>query len=137
MTARHRIAAYAWAGPNTLLGVVAGLVVLVLGGRLRVVRGVLEFDGGWFGKLMNCAPPFSIGAITFGHVILGINGSELDAARLHEHVHVAQYEAWGPLFLPAYAASSLWQVLRGRRAYRDNFFERKAFAVRPDTRATA
>ena len=125
----HRIAAYAWASPNTLLGLFAGLVVLAFGGRLRVIRGALEFSDGWLSDLpssLGLSLPFR--AITFGHVILGVRAAELESVRDHEHVHVAQYESWGPLFLPAYAASSVWQVMRGRRAYRDNFFERQAYA---------
>jgi hypothetical protein len=53
----------------------------------------------------------------------------LAAARSHEHVHVSSTKAWGPFFLFAYAGSSLWQLLRGRRIYRDNFFERQAYAA--------
>jgi hypothetical protein len=51
----------------------------------------------------------------------------LDCARSHEQVHVRQYEQWGPLFLPAYLASSLWQLACGRHCYRDNWFERQAY----------
>ena len=119
----RRIAAYAWAGPNTLLGVLMGLVVLAFGGRIRLVRGALEFSGA-------PSPPtlLSFGAITFGHVILGVSEDGLEGAREHEHVHVAQYEAWGPFFLPAYAVSSIWQLLRRRHVYWDNFFEKQAYA---------
>ena len=60
-------------------------------------------------------------------MILGTDKATLDAARDHEHVHVRQYETWGPLFLPAYVASSAWQLVCGRRCYRDNWFERQAF----------
>jgi hypothetical protein len=42
-------------------------------------------------------------------------------------VHVRQYERWGPLFVPAYLLSSLVELLRGRRPYRDNWFEREAY----------
>jgi hypothetical protein len=77
---------------------------------------------------------FRFSAITFGHVILGLSEASLAAARSHEHVHVAQYEAWGPFFLFAYAASSAWQLVRGRRIYRDNFFERQAYAAQADSR---
>jgi hypothetical protein len=59
----------------------------------------------------------------------------LEAVREHEQVHVGQYEVWGPLFLPAYAASSIWQFMNGRRAYRDNFFERRAYAAQSETSA--
>jgi hypothetical protein len=46
MNTRHlvsRAAAYAWAAPNTALGIAAGLVVLCLGGRVRFVAGTAEF----------------------------------------------------------------------------------------------
>ena len=114
-----RIAAYAWASPNTVLGLALGLAVLPCGGRMRIVRGVAEFSAG---------VPLRVrfDAITFGHVIIGVSPGKLAAAREHEHVHVRQYEAWGPFFLPAYVASSVWQLLQGRSMYWDNYFERRA-----------
>jgi len=103
----------------------------VFGASVRVVRGALEFSGGWIGgRLCHPASRFPFRAITFGHVVLGTDAAALDAARDHEHVHVRQYEAWGPFFLPAYLASSAWQVVCGRRCYRDNWFERQAYDVR-------
>jgi hypothetical protein len=124
---RRHWAAYAWAGPNSLIGLSAAALMLLLGARARRVQGVLEVSGGWLGRtlaspVVSC--PFC--AITLGHVILGTSAAALDAARGHEFVHVRQYEAWGPLFLPAYVASSAWQILLGRRCYRDNWFERQA-----------
>lgn len=131
-----RVAAYAWAGPNTLLGAVFGGVVLCLGGRARVVCGVAEFHGGLVGRMVAALPgPLSFKAITLGHVILAISEAEVCAFRDHEQVHVRQYERWGPFFLPAYVVSSVWQVVHGRRAYWDNVFEREAFAIDAD-RAT-
>jgi hypothetical protein len=119
-----------WAAPNTALGIVAGLVILALGGRVGVVNGVAEFQCGGVGRaLATRSSPFCFGAITLGHVILGTNHEELALLREHEHVHVRQYEQWGMFFLPAYALSSLWEVIHGRRGYRDNFFERQAYAV--------
>jgi hypothetical protein len=123
-----RLAAYAWASPNSLIGFALGLLMHLAGARSRVVRGVLEFSGGVFGSaIAKPAIRIPFRAITFGHVILGVDAAALDAARDHEHVHVRQYEAWGPFFLPAYVASSLWQLLCGRRIYRDNWFERQAY----------
>ena len=118
MTLR-RIAAYVWASPNTLLGVFLGILLLPFGGTVRIVRGAVEFAAG-----VPLALRFE--AITFGHVIIGVTQRALATAREHEHVHVRQYETWGPLFLPAYAASSAWQLMRGRRMYYDNYFEREA-----------
>ena len=123
-----RIASYAWASPNTLLGLVAGGVMLLFGARIRFLRGVAEFSGGLFGLILTTpavACPYH--ALTLGHVILATDQAALDCSREHEHVHVRQYEQWGPLFLPAYIASSVWQLLCGRRCYRDNWFERQAF----------
>jgi len=68
-------------------------------------------------------------AMTLGHTILGCTPATLDRARNHEQVHVRQYECWGPLFLPAYLIASLLAWSRGERPYRDNYFERQAFAV--------
>lgn len=124
-----RWAGYIWAAPNTLLGAAAGFVVLCLGGHVRLVHGAAEFHGGVLGRLCTNLPAgYCFSALTLGHVILGTSRAALDAARRHEHVHVRQYERWGVFFLPAYGLSSLWQLLCGRRAYRDNFFEREAYA---------
>ena len=124
------ITAYAWAAPNTALGAVAGLAVLCLGGRVRFVAGVAEFHGGLSGRFCAALPePLRFGAMTLGHVILGTSAAELAALRGHEHVHVRQYEQWGLLFLPAYALSSIWQVVHGRCGYRSNFFEGQACAL--------
>ena len=102
--------------------------MLCVGGRVRRVQGCAEFSGGLIGSLIASpaiACPYR--AITLGHVILGTDEAGLLAAREHEQVHVRQYELWGPFFLPAYVASSFWQLLCGRRCYRDNYFERQAF----------
>ena len=119
--------AYAWAGPNSLIGLVAGGAMVLLGGQARRVAGTLEVAGGFVGTLLGgkrIALPWR--AITLGHVILGIDEAALEQSRAHEQVHVRQYEQWGPFFLPAYVASSLWQLACGRRCYRDNWFERQA-----------
>lgn len=111
-----------WALPNSLIGLLLGLLLLPLGARLRVVDGVLEIAA------LPRAPrrrwPFA--AITFGHVIVGTHALELNRLRAHERVHVRQCERWGPLFLPAYLLAGAWQGLRGRRPYWDNPFEVEA-----------
>lgn len=123
-----RLLGYAWASPNTVLGIVLGGLGTLFGARARIVNGVVEFTGGRLGSFfaspgLGC--PFR--AMTLGHVILGTDVDTLDCARAHEHVHVRQYELWGPFFLPAYALSSFWQLACGRRCYRDNWFERQAY----------
>jgi hypothetical protein len=76
--------------------------------------------------------------MTLGHVVWGVDPAALDRTRAHERIHVAQYERWGPLFLPAYALSSLMAWSRGQDPYRDNRFERQAFKLtghdRPQSR---
>ena len=128
---------YLWAVPYTALGVVLGIFVLLLGGGWRVERGVVEFFGGRLGHGFARLPlRMAFSAMTLGHVILAVDRSALTMLRKHEHVHVAQYERWGPLFLPAYLLSSLVQWLRGRDPYLENHFERQAFALakRPKAR---
>lgn len=126
-----RLPCYLWAFPNTALGLACWPIALITGGQATVVRGVLEIQGGavrWM--LTRCLPLGSASAMTLGHVILGQDQSCLDCARDHEHVHVRQCERWGPLFLPAYLAASLFLYLRGRDPYFDNPFEREAYGCR-------
>ena len=121
---------YLWAGPYTLLGVAVGCVGLLLGGSWRVEHGTLEFFGGTLGRVLLRLPqPFAFSAMTLGHVILALDRAALTQLRQHEQVHVRQYERWGPLFLPAYLLSSFMQLLRGRNPYRENHFERQAYAL--------
>ena len=119
-----------WPGPWTLLGLFLGLLMCALGGRCRRVQGALEISGGRLGAWAAAGVgPFGVTALTLGHVILGSNTQVLNSLRTHEHVHVRQYERWGLIFVPAYLANSLWQLLHGRHVYRDNCFEREAFAA--------
>ena len=124
-----RVCRLAWASPCSLLGLAFALLVLVCGGRARRVGATLEVSVrssmtsvGWLLRAL----PFR--AITLGHVIVGVTPGELERLRTHELVHVRQYERWGLLFFIAYPAASLWQLLRGRRAYWDNHFEVEARA---------
>jgi hypothetical protein len=120
---------YVWAAPYSAIGLAFGLTALLFGASVRMHSGVWEFGGGSVGKWVSRLPaPFAFSAITFGHVVLGIDHATLTAVRKHEHVHVRQYERWGPFFVPAYLLSSLVQLLRGRNLYRDNYFEREAYA---------
>ena len=125
---RRTLLSYAWASPNSFIGLVIGGAMILLGARAGRIAGVLEVAGGLVGTLLGpsrIALPWR--AMTLGHVILGIDEAALEQSRAHEHVHVRQYEQWGPFFLPAYVVSSLWQLACGRRCYRDNWFERQAY----------
>jgi hypothetical protein len=99
-----------WTLPNTLLGLLAGLVLVPFGARLHFAEGTLAFK----------RVPRARGALVLGCVILH-GGEHLDAicrtyaarcgtapatqcVRLgdHERAHVYQYLLFGPFFLPLY-----------------------------------
>jgi hypothetical protein len=121
-----------WASPNTLIGLLVGLVGLCTGGQVQFRRGCFEFYGGFAKWFVRHLPLGDLTlAVTLGHTILGQNTSGLGIARDHEHVHVAQYERWGPFFLPAYFVSSAWLWFKGHDAYRDNPFEVEAYSSDP------
>lgn len=128
----RRVAAVLWASPATLLGLLIGLVGLLTGGAVQRRGPVLEFSGGAVRGLLRRAPVVrGASAMTLGHVVLGLDPQALDATREHELVHVAQYELWGPAFLPAYLLCSLILWLRGKNPYWDNPFEREAYRRAP------
>jgi hypothetical protein len=120
---------YVWAFPATLLGLFFVPLARLSGGTVRPVQGVLEIEGGLVSALLRKGLPGvgSAAAMTLGHVILGRDRTCLDRSRPHEHVHVRQYERWGPLMIPLYLASSAIQYFRGLDPYLDNPFEREAF----------
>ncbi|NND97248.1 MAG: hypothetical protein HKN47_07975 [Pirellulaceae bacterium] len=120
-----RILAYLWASPYTVAGIGIGLI---LGGRFRRIDGVIEIHGSRIAGVLQRMPVPAM-AMTFGHVVFGVTESALDITRRHEHVHVRQYERWGPLFVPAYLGASAVLYCRGRDAYRDNPFEVEAYAI--------
>lgn len=121
----QRFAKILWAGPCSAIGLVLAGVALLSGGRCRTYAGVLEVT------LPERSRPgasgrFPFRAVVFGHVILAVSSQELPRLRAHEHAHVRQYERWGILFFPAYAAAGAWQWLKGRQPYWDNAFEVQA-----------
>jgi hypothetical protein len=128
-----RILCYLWAAPATLLGLLAAAIACLTGGSARVVQGALEVRGGFATWFLRHGVPFveSGAAMTLGHVILGQNVQCLESSRKHEHVHVRQYERWGPFFLPLYISASLILWMRGRDPYLDNPFEREAYEQAP------
>lgn len=113
MTLRRAVAML-WAAPSTALG----LLLAPLFRSRRRTNGVLLCEGATWPRRLG----WRYRAIALGHVVLAVD--ELDAETLrHELVHVRQYEAWGPLMIPAYLAASLVCRLTGRHPYRDNPFE--------------
>ena len=119
---------YAWALPNTAVGMLLVPAALDRRSGMRVIDGALEIHGpaiAWI--LRNLVPlPGGAAAITFGHIVTGRDRESLDLTRAHERVHVRQCEVWGPAFIPAYLLAGAWQWIRGGDAYEDNYFERQA-----------
>lgn len=123
---RHRSAvrpfAYAWAAPNTLIGLMVATLTWFTGGVIERREGNIEASGALARSILE-SPRVRASAMTLGHVILARDSFEMTRHRLHEHGHVRQYELLGPLFLPAYLLASLWALRRGGHYYRDNWFE--------------
>lgn len=91
------IAGYVWAAPNTLIGLLVGVLSFQ---RPRVAWGIVIFDGPVRGSLW-LIRVFDRSAITLGHVVLSnrpLHGRLL----VHELHHVRQYERIGPFYLPLY-----------------------------------
>ena len=120
-----------WTLPTTSVGLLIGGICTPLGARWQVHSGVLECHGGAVAWLLEHATLLEGGAmaITFGDVVLGRSEAALDLTRAHERVHVRQAHRWGLFFIPAYLLASAVAWLKTRDAYRQNRFEREAFAV--------
>ena len=122
-----RLIAYLWAGPTTLLGLLAVVATLASGGRACARNGVIEIQGGLSTRFLR---RIGAAAMTLGHVVLATDEGAHELTREHERVHVRQCERWGPLFLPAYGLAPLTAWARGRHYYHDNRFEREAYGRR-------
>lgn len=120
---------YLWAFPVTALG----LLLAMLFARLDSVdeEYVLHFVVQPGGPLAWYVRRFRITAFTLGAVVTyaGADGPRQVRLARHERAHVIQTLVLGPLFLPLYALSSLWQLVRGRHPYHDNWFEVRARAA--------
>ena len=131
----RRLFYYLWAAPITLPAMAIGYACVALGEtRIHKQAGVWEFYGGVVARLLDIIGLPGIGsvpAMTLGHVIWARNRRELCRWRRHEFVHVAQYERWGPLFVPVLYTAALWLALRGRHPYYDNPFEVEAYGKVP------
>lgn len=117
-----------WALPWTLLGITLGLAAVASGGRGRRIGRVMEYHGGVLSNLLRRVPiAGGAAAMTLGHCVIARTEADLERSRVHELIHVQQYERWGVLFVPAYLACSAWLWLRGYDAYLDNPFEVEAY----------
>jgi hypothetical protein len=93
---------FIWTLPNTLLGLVVGLLTFQ---RPRLADGALIFDRTPRG-VTALMPRANRAAMTIGFVIVSarpVTGTLL----AHERHHIRQYCAWGPLFIPVYLVLSI------------------------------
>jgi hypothetical protein len=123
---------YLWASPYTVIGLMLGWF---LGGRFRVVTGVVEIEGPRVARFLEKLP-VRAWALTLGHVVLGQNPVALEESREHERVHVRQFCLWGPFMGPAYLLSSIFLLLSGKDYYRENPFEKDAYRVSESSKAS-
>lgn len=94
---------FAWALPNTLLGLVLGLLTFQVP---RVHGGALVFDRRGPRGLTWVLAKMHRAAMTVGFVVVSsvpVEGSLL----AHERHHIRQSMAWGPLFVPVYLALAI------------------------------
>ena len=122
---------YLWPLPVTAAGLMLAGLIRLTGGSVRVVEGAVEAWGGVAKWIFERGLAGKAACMTIGHVIIGLAEHHLARMRLHEHVHVRQYEKWGVLFVPLYLASSFIAWMQGRNCYRDNVFEREAYRLHP------
>jgi hypothetical protein len=88
---------FAWTLPNTLLGVILGLLTFQ---APHMHEGLVLFDRHPRG-LTRLMPRLGRSAMTIGFVVL--SSRPLEGRLLaHERHHVHQYMVWGPLFIPVY-----------------------------------
>jgi hypothetical protein len=117
---------FVWTLPNTVLGLLIGLLTFQFP---RAEAGVLIFDRtprGLSGTPISRAVFRRFTAFTVGAVIVArepVGGILLQ----HEFAHVRQYRLWGPLYLPVYG---LLYLLFG---YRRHPFERAAMRETGET----
>lgn len=116
---------YLWVSPITCLFLPLIPLAYWTGGSFAIHSGVIEISGGKLGQHLNKGLPLfgSAAAITLGHIVLGISPYYLNRTRVHERVHVRQFERWGCLFPLVYLGAGFWVWSRGKRFYLDNPYE--------------
>lgn len=123
-----RLLKYLWASPVTIVGLAFAVAAAVSGGHVQIRDGIIEAYGGWLHSWMRGGRLFRGGAaMTLGHVILARDRDCLERSRLHEQVHVHQFERYGPLLPPIYVAIAWWLAWRGYDPHLDHPFEQEAY----------
>jgi len=91
------VVGFAWTVPNTILGLLLGALTFQLP---RLHGGAIVFDRVPRG-LTRALLLLDRAAMTIGFVI--VSGVPVEGHLLaHERMHIRQYMAWGPLFIPIY-----------------------------------
>ncbi len=113
-----RVLGHIWAAPVTL----AGLLFVCLGRARRLTGTVYVATPGTV--LAAFFTRYGVAAFTWGAVICFGAERYVTPTRLtHERRHTTQAMCFGPLLPLAYGLCSLWALLHGRDAYRDNALE--------------
>lgn len=130
---------YLWVGPITLCCLPLALLAKWTGGGYTIHTGVLEIWGGWVGRWLDHGVPLlgAVNAITVGHVVAGVSPQHLVNSRVHERVHVEQFERWGFLFPLVYLLAGIRARLRGGSFYWDNPYEIEARARAAKSKAAS
>jgi len=119
-----RILKMLWTLPNTLIGVLLGLLSFTWpwwDGRRALI---FESDRGF--RKLHARQGYA--AITFGNAIVTTPDPGERLMR-HELTHVRQYETWGPFYALAYGFYWVKLWLQGQDPYWDNPFEIEARAA--------
>ena len=116
-----------WTLPNTLIG---WLAVTALCGKTERVYPV-GLRGKYYIIGTSCVMYLimdyaAIGGITLGEIVIIRKTALSKRIVAHEAVHVGQYRAWGPLYLPAYLIASTVSRISNGNWYYGNLFEVQA-----------
>lgn len=127
---------FLWALPLTALGALLVIFTWIFDRKQRVdsvqyasAAIVFVVHGKLLGKLLCHHPLGNMQAVALGCCIVAQDEACAQRTLTHELVHVGQALRWGPLFPIAYVLASLWAWASGGDLYRDNVFERAAFAA--------
>ena len=127
---------FLWALPLTALGFLIVILTWYFDRKQRVshvqyAQAAIVFVvyGKLLYKLLRRHPLGHMQAVALGCCILAQDAACAQSTLTHELVHVGQALRWGVLFPFAYVLASLWAWARGGDLYRDNVFERAAFAA--------
>lgn len=125
---RSSLLSYLWVAPITVWCLPLALLAKATGGGYALHTGVLEIWGGWVGRWLARGIPFlgAVNAITVGHCVAGVSPKHLHSSRVHERVHVEQFERWGCLFPFVYFIAGVRAQQRGSSFYWDNPYEIEA-----------